>query len=260
MLSGAAMRPLPSRHHLGFALAALFVVGCQNEVSIDGTDCKDPKPEVPPGTWCPPSYQCVDGEWVDTAGACPEPTCPGAKPESGSACQAVGQVCTYEEDVPCGPLEQVSAVCTQNGWQVTTNYCSPEPICPDALPVVGTDCTGWTEAFGCMYPVQTPCGEQFAFIDCTITPEGSTWTLTGGPSCGMCDGYGAEADCGTDSSCQWLHPGCEGTPIETGCYPKQGCDVAPCADTFTCVETNYDPCYGQLCDACGAPYFTCVPQ
>ena len=254
------MRSTLSLRHLGFALASLFVVGCQNQISIDDPDCKEPEPEIPPGSWCPPAYECIDGEWVDTAGACPEPECPEAKPESGADCPLVGQECTYEEEVPCGPISEVSAVCTEAGWQVMTNYCQPEPVCPEELPVVGADCTGWYDAFWCLYPVQTACGEQFANVNCAATAEGAVWTLGSPLSCGACESYGAEADCGTDPSCQWLTPGCSGEPIVTGCYPVQGCDVTPCGENLTCVERSYNPCHNKLCDGCGGSYFTCVAE
>lgn len=259
MLSRRAMRPSLRLQSLGFALASLLVVGCQNKISVD-PGCDEPEPEVPPGSFCPPAYECIDGEWVDTAGACPEPECPSAKPASGADCPVIGQTCAYEEEVPCGPFEQVQALCTESGWQIMTNYCQPEPICPDEMPVVGADCTGWYDAYWCMYPVQTACGEQYAGISCAPTPDGQVWTLDTALSCGICEGYGTEAGCGTDPGCQWLTPGCEGDAITTGCYPVQGCDVVSCAAGLVCAEKNYDPCYGDVCDACGATYFACVAE
>lgn len=243
-----------------FAAAALFVMGCKGNVSVDPSECQDPKPEVPPGAWCPPAYECIDGEWMDTAGACPEPLCPEAKPASGAACELIGQTCSYQEDIPCGPIGEVQAVCTADGWEVMANYCQPEPVCPDEMPIPGADCADWPDAYACNYAVESSCGTMMAFLHCDISAEGMTWKLDGGPTCGACEGYGAEADCNTDAACQWLTPGCGEAPIEMGCYPKQGCDVTDCPDdSLVCVERIYDPCYGELCDACGASYFTCVP-
>lgn len=259
----SSLRLLP----LGFALASLFAMGCQNKVSVDpdpdpnpDPECTEPEPEVPPGSWCPPSYQCIGGEWVDTGGDCPEPACPQTKPATGDDCAMIGQSCYYEEDIECGPIEQVQAICTDAGWQLMSNYCQPEPICPDEMPVPGTDCTGWYDAFFCLYSVQTPCGEQMANITCQPIDSGNVWTLEMSVSCGACDSYGTEAQCGADPACQWLTPGCDGNPVATGCYPVQGCDVIPCADTEVCVAQSYDPCYGSDCGACAASYFTCVPQ
>ena len=104
------------------------------------------------------------------------------------------------------------------------------------------------------------CGEQFANVNCAATAEGAVWTLGSPLSCGACESYGAEADCGTDPSCQWLTPGCSGEPIVTGCYPVQGCDVTPCGENLTCVERSYNPCHNKLCDGCGGSYFTCVAE
>jgi hypothetical protein len=259
VLRGRGMRASLRFWQAGLALVSLVAVGCVPKVSVDDPGCAEPKPEVPPGSWCPPSYQCVDGEWVDTAGACPEPECPASKPSNGDACAVVGQSCWYEEDVPCGELEQVQAVCLESGWEVMASYCQPEPVCPDALPVVGSDCTGWYEAYWCTYPVQTTCGEQFVGVSCSLTEAGDIWVVDMALSCGACDGYAAEAECSSDPGCQWLTPGCEGEPITTGCYPTTGCDVTGCAPGLVCAEKTYNPCYGELCDACGAPYFTCDP-
>jgi hypothetical protein len=248
-------------------IAALAALGCKTNVSVDDPDpdpdkgCEDPKPEVPPGTFCPPAYACFDGEWVDTAGACPEPTCPASKPYDGTSCEVLGQVCSYQEDVPCGPVEQVETHCTATGWVSVYNYCQPEPECPDELPVGGTDCSAWAYyAYACHYNVSTSCGDQLVFLSC-VAGEGTwTWKVDSPSTCAICKEYGSEAACAASTECQWLQEGCGDNPVQTGCYPKTGCEVSGCpTDDSVCVETSYNPCYNKLCDACGAPYFACLP-
>lgn len=243
---------------LGLALAAFWSAGCENNISIDNGGCAEPKPDIPSDSWCPPAYQCIDGEWVDTGGACPEPDCPASAPSNGEACEMVGHTCFYEEDVPCGPTGQVEANCTSDGWQVTAHYCSPpEYMCPSDLPLAGSNCTQFAGAANCMYSTETPCGQQVVTLSCS-SEAGDTWVLDGPAACGMCTGYGNETTCATDPGCQWLFPGCGADPITEGCYPIAGCNEAPCEDGLTCVEKSHDPCYGELCEVCGEPYFTCV--
>lgn len=247
--------------------AALFALslswlGCKINVAVDppGEDCEGPAPQIPEGAWCPPVYECIDGEWVDTAGACPDPECPAKRPADGKSCDLEGQQCSYEEDVPCGPIETVTAVCEGGAWVSIHPYCQPEPDCPEVLPVMGADCSGWDFAYACSYFIETACGQQAAFVSCSSTEEGAqVWTLQGGVTCDICSGYGSMAECGLAPECQWLTPGCGDTPTETGCYPKTGCDVTGCTDDSICVETTYNPCANQPCDACGAPYFACLP-
>lgn len=261
------MRPSMLAWPAALVLVSLTALGCSNKISVDDTDpdpdpgCEGERPEIPENAWCPPSYECIDGQWVDTAGACPEPLCPDYKPSDGTSCQVVGQVCNYQEDIPCGETEQVSVHCTDNGWIATYNYCQPEPECPDDLPVAGTDCAGWDFAYSCQYLLQTACGEEMVFLACTGTEQGQTWTIQSGSTCAICKDHDTDAECALAPECQWLTPGCGDEPTQTGCYPKVGCDVAGCpTDDSICVETTYDPCYGQPCEACGASFFACLPS
>ncbi|MEZ4293819.1 MAG: hypothetical protein R3B70_02500 [Polyangiaceae bacterium] len=248
-------------------VASAAALGCNNTVSVEptgtttgGNDCEDPPPEVPPGTYCPPAYVCIDGEWVDTAGACPEPECPLFKPDDGDACQLVGQTCPYEEEIPCGPIEQVNAVCTENGWISMYPKCQPEPECPDEMPIAGADCAGWDYAYDCYYQLEAMCGSKAVSFTCVFTENEQVWLVQSGETCGPCKDHGSEAECALDAECQWLTPGCGPEPIQTGCYPKTGCDLTDCpTDDSICVETTYNPCYNQLCDACGASFFACLP-
>lgn len=255
------MRPSMLAWPAAFVLASLTAFGCKTTVSVDDpdTECQGERPDIPNDSWCPPAYECIDGEWVDTAGACPEPACPATKPADGESCQLAGQVCSYEEEVPCGPVEQVDSHCIDGGWVTVYNYCQPEPECPDDLPVAGTDCSGWDYAYSCQYFLQTSCGEEVVFLSCAAGEAGMVWNLDSGSTCAVCNDHATEAECGATSECQWLTPGCGDQPTQMGCYPKVGCDLAGCDDDSACVETTYDPCYGQACDACGASYFACLP-
>lgn len=260
------MRPSMLAWPAALLLASLAALGCKTTISADDPDpdpdtsCEEPKPEVPPGTWCPPAYECLDGEWVDTAGACPEPECPESKPANGSPCPLIGQMCPYEEQVPCGPIDEVDYQCTDQGWVTTADWCQPEPECPDDLPVAGADCTGWDYAYACQYMIQTSCGQEMVFLSCAVAESGAMeWNIESPSTCAVCNDHGTEAECAASAECQWLTPGCSETPTQTGCYPKVGCDVVACNDDSICVQTTYDPCYGELCEACGASYFACLP-
>lgn len=246
---------------IAIALLALPLVACNNKVFLGGSggsggssECGDPP--APTGGYCPPAWQCIDGAWVDTAGACPEPVCPVWTPTNGSPCELIGQVCTF--DVPCGDLDGDSAVCTSEGWMVSQNYCMPEPVCPDSLPVVGSDCSGWVDAYYCSYEVTSACGSSWTGVWCdTGTMQ---WVL--GQEATACDCAGLPTEvCNVTAACQWLEPGCGDTPIAAGCYPTTGCDDpgAACAADTACTETSYDPCFYELCDACSGSYFTCLP-
>lgn len=263
------MRPSSFAWPAALALVTLAALGCSTKISIDDTDsdpdpdpgCEGERPDIPNDAWCPPVYECIDGAWVDVGGACPEPLCPESKPLDGSSCEMVGQVCYYEQDVPCGETELMEFNCTSNGWLGAYEWCQPEPECPVELPVVGTDCTGWEYAYACQYLVENACGQEMMFLACSYTESGDQlWTSSSTSTCNICNGNGTEAECALAPECQWLTPGCGPDPIQTGCYPKEGCDVAGCpTDDSICVMTTYDPCYGQLCEACGASFFACLP-
>ncbi len=86
---------------LGLLLVAV-TSGCGATITVDGDDgeggeggsivsCGEPPP--PSGGYCPPIWECVDGEWIDLGGACPEPTCPSDQPTYGSSCEVLGQLC-----------------------------------------------------------------------------------------------------------------------------------------------------------------------
>lgn len=235
------------------ALGLLLLSGCSGKVIGPGP-CGDPPP--PSGGYCPPAWECVDGQWVDTAGACPEPACPELQPSHGDACQLNGQVCTYWEDVPCGPSGTVTATCQAGAWSVVTPYCSPEPTCPAAMPEPGTDCSAYWGAFACDYPVETPCGASSAILACD---DAGLWALqvpAASCDCALLD----VASCDLVQGCQWLEPGCGDAPIAAGCYPTVGCNAAEsCPLDTACVEKSFDPCVDATCDACGASYWTCEP-
>src|SRR5688572_8857418 len=119
---------------LRFGLAAALLVplaGCESLIDIeDGggaggseSEC-GPKPKS--GGDCPPAWSCIDGEWVDTAGACPNPQCPENQPDTGDSCQKIGQKCSYMVEEPCGAgYSEYVSTCTETGWMTAYNICQP---------------------------------------------------------------------------------------------------------------------------------------
>lgn len=273
-----------TRAHAGLirgTLLVLFGVGalgaCANDVTFgaeddddvvgDGT-CLTPPP--PADGWCPPAWTCVNGQWIDTAGACPDPACPSFEPADGETCPQEGQTCQYDydEEYPCGDEEwgyTVTVECFDGAWTHISNYCQPEPECPDEAPVAGTDCTGWDEAYFCGYEVETSCGAVWLDAYCEWSEGGQLWNvvLYDPPVCqDGCSAYGGEAGCAADTSCRWLVPGCEtGGPnalTEAGCYPAEDCSADSCGAGQTCQTVSYDPCHNQACDSCAAEGAVCL--
>lgn len=197
------------------SLACLFVVlplACTSSVVTDegaggsgGSGDEDecgPQP-VGIGGYCPPSYVCIDGEWVDTAGACPDP-CPESAPTHGTPCDAVGVSCPYEEEeLGCGPVGTVTATCTSEGWEVTTPYCLPEPECPEALPLDGASCEGWEYAYFCSYGVEASCGPVTANAFCEYVGDEMIWSAQLTDECPTCDELTTAETCGAHPDCAW---------------------------------------------------------
>jgi hypothetical protein len=249
--------------HLPFvAAAALSAIAasqaCVPSVAFDSESegCADPEP--PSTGWCPPAWSCIDGTWVDTAGACPDP-CPASQPSEGDPCDALGHTCTYEESwFECDEEElfTVKITCTSQGWTTMANHCSPRPDCPDELPIHGGDCTGWYEAYDCSYPVETQCGAKNAYVFC----NGSSWDVSLDASCPSCTELDSAAACSADPACRWLVPGCGEPPLAIeGCYPAEACtDTCP-DEGDECTTVLHDPCWLSPCDACGAETNVCQP-
>lgn len=70
--------------------------------------------------------QCTDGAWSVAERTCnpPAPTCPEATPAADSACDIVGQECTYGD---CYGEPTIFAQCTQMGWSIAERTCNPPP-------------------------------------------------------------------------------------------------------------------------------------
>jgi hypothetical protein len=240
-------------------LAIALSEACLPSVSFSDDDhdtgCSEPAPPAT-GT-CPPSWQCIDGEWMDTAGACPDP-CPSSSPAPGSSCNVIGQTCSYEEwvDEPCGDegMDWVDYTCTGDGWARMINYCQPEPECPDEMPIDGSDCSGWYDAYACRYQVDTACGTKMAWGHC----DGVIWHFELDESCPTCGELQDSAACEADPACRWLEPGC-GEPAlsQAGCFPLEDCTDA-CGEGQTCTTVWTNPCWNSLCDACGAETNVCL--
>jgi hypothetical protein len=249
----------------GLALLALSALACGNTVSLSSTGsggstsegCGSPPP--PSGGYCPPVWECVDGDWIDLGGACPEPACPTWLPY-GESCEMVGQTCELPGDLECGPGGTLTFLCTTEGWVETTPYCQPEPVCPDVAPTPGSDCSGWYEAYWCDYSLSTPCGDSWTSLHCDTSTY--TWQLDQAAEACDCAALDA-ASCDFVSGCDWHEPGCGESPLAAGCYPELGCNLpesSPCPLDTECVEKSVDPCYGLGCNSCSAPYFVCEPS
>lgn len=185
--------------------------------------------------------------------------CPPVMPIAGDVC-LTGTNCSYGAD-ECGfPL---TATCMDGAWQVQgpvpCNPPPPDPQCPTDIPAAGSTCNwNWQSGFGCTYPVDNGCGLQMISVTC----NGTTTTVEySAPACGQCATLTTEETCSTDSACRWLTPGC-GMPALplAGCFPVADCmGDADCTTAGqTCQEFSYNPCYKQVCDACGAPAKVCA--
>ena len=259
-LSAGTRRALSHAMRTFVPLALLVLAtGCGATVTGDGDSDCGPKP-VSAGD-CPPAWNCIDGDWVDTAGACPNPTCPDVEPEYGSACAFVGSKCSYTNDVPCGELTNELAECTDDGWVIYANRCEPPPECPNEMPVAGSDCTGWEYAYWCPYDVS--CGGpevSQATVSCDTSMSTPSWRVDSTATCQDCGQLGNSASCAASAGCQWLTPGCDSNvpSVYEGCYSTSDCNANGCDDpNATCSTYAYNPCPDGTCDACAAPFGVC---
>ncbi|WP_438021735.1 hypothetical protein [Sorangium sp. So ce233] len=120
----------------------------------------------------PIDYACVDGSWrVELEISCnpppPPPACPEAMPETGSACELLGESCSYAGPPDCP--EPTVVTCGADGeWSVTiTVSCNPPPPPPPPPPqdcltaATGEECAGLGPACqwlvpGCAEGMGTP--------------------------------------------------------------------------------------------------------
>jgi hypothetical protein len=243
--------------------ASLFALACGSTVINDddgtggggGSDCGPPPPQSGDG-WCPTSYECIDGQWHDTPGVCPEPECPASEPYDSVACVLEGQDCQYEVEWGCDEeYSEVTYTCMDGVWVEISNYCQPPPKCPDALPVDGSDCAGWDYAYDCSYQVPNACGieDDYAYVYC----DGTSWTVDMKSTCGECS-YEDAASCEANAACRWLVPGCGDNPLPAeGCAPIDDCAPDSCTGGATCSTYDANPCWNSPCDACSAPVSIC---
>jgi len=242
---------------LGLVLAPL---GCQVTVNDGDDDCSL---AMPVGDECGRDFVCVDGSWVLEEGQSFCTPCPEYQPSDGEACSAIGQTCQYEEEFGCDTeISFVTSRCTEDGWFTAYPNCQPEPVCPDDMPIAGSDCSDWDFAYWCDYP--TNCGDGSSVsMHCEITVEASTWVIDSEPSCQLaCADASGTAECAAIAGCQWLEPGCAEPPqtaISAGCYPIDDCTVNACTPDEVCSPYVYNPCFDQPCDACGGEYSLCTP-
>ncbi|MFO0552050.1 MAG: hypothetical protein U0271_26930 [Polyangiaceae bacterium] len=236
------------------ALAASLVVGCSAQV-ING-NCEGDPPVA--NDDCDERYECVGDQWelVESSCADPGPGCPIAEPWNGDPCEEVGRMCSY--DHPCGTLTTLVAECTVDGWLTWQPRCGPSGPCPIKMPVVGTDCSDYSDAPYCYYSVSCGAAESEVTLECI---PGGDWAIVDPATCADCRLLANEASCATATGCEWLRPGCGDEaqpPIVEGCYPVEDCQTTGCAADEVCVDFTYDPCAGQDCNACGATYSVCL--
>jgi hypothetical protein len=245
---------------------ALGLTACSNTIIGGGESDPEPQPgcegmpEPPSDGWCPPAWSCVDGAWVDTAGACPEPACPMSRPMDGEACDMIGQSCFYEEFVDCGEGGgTVTATCTADGWVTAWPRCSPPLECPETIPEHGFDCTGWENASYCQFDLQKSCGDVLAIVSCEYLEDDMRWNVQLQDDCGGCAAHETAEGCDADPSCRYLVPGCGDVPVpEAGCYPRFDCVEGACAEGESCTAFTADPCWDSVCDACGIQVSLCT--
>ena len=224
------------------ASATVVAAGCVNETVISN----------------PPFPDCGEDDSCE---------CPATPPAQGSPCPDVGQLCAYQ-DGSC-PIE---FSCADDGWERWVTSCNPPPPndCPNALPVAGSVCHDYGEGYpvGCSYEVATPCGPQNVNAGCTSSPDGLIWEHYGSTTCespeDACGGYDHPDLCAADAACQWLVPGCAdglgGPPAVEGCYAADDCANGGCGDWGSCETVVHDPCWNDLCDACGMEVNVCIPN
>jgi hypothetical protein len=151
---------------------------------------------------CQQTWTCSNGDWISTVSNCQTP-CPPSVPEHDAPCGEVGKECSYEDVYTCGPIETITANCTEDGWDVTIPYCLPEPECPDALPLDGGSCEGWDNAFGCSYDVEASCGPVIATAFCEYVGDEMIWSAQLADECPTCDELTTPETCGAHSGCAW---------------------------------------------------------
>ncbi len=228
---------------------ALALPGCGTTVTSGGED-----PPTDPD--CPAGYACN-----------PPPTpseCPESTPAQDSACDAPGMECEYPD--PDCEYSATFATCENGAWQVgwTGGSCNPPAPCPAEIPANGDAC-GWEEPI-CTYTVDTGCGP----MDVPATCENGAWSVAipicNPPPPEVCFQMTTEADCdGMGPTCRWLVPGCAdpASPppalAQAGCFPSYDCtDSVECPAGTACEQRAYDPCYNDVCDACGSAAMLCV--
>lgn len=251
----------------GFAAALLLpLAGCESLIQIDdggggsggNSEC-GPRPKS--DSWCPPIYECIDGEWVvdGSAGACPEPACPTSQPQTGDPCQKIGQKCSYWLDEPCGEgTSEYVSTCTETGWMTAYNICQPEPTCPKEMPLEGSDCSGWEYPYFCQYDVACLDTITPVSMSCDYGTDPPAWRVDSPAVCPGCEIIGDASSCLATTGCQWLVPGCgEGLQVTEGCYPMTDCLQDGCSGGDVCTPYEHNPCWNALCDSCSAPIGFC---
>jgi hypothetical protein len=256
----SAARCLPIAALALLAATAMSVAGCGKDLFASDDEPMDGYPvacEARPDDGCPDKYwTCMDGNWLYSGdGLCG--ACPALEPAEGQLCDDEGGACKYTSDLDCGPQVEVRWRCDPTGWTRVGDNCPPP--CPDALPLAGSDCEGWSEAV-CTFPVDAGCGATTATASCASlsgTPP-VTWQVELASPCAACTA--AEPEACAASACRWLEPGCGDEPaVVAGCYPLDDCTTESCGADLECSTVSVDPCWSFLCEACHEPAAVCTP-
>lgn len=248
-------------------------IDCPSSVPTEGAACEPPDDgscTYPDDCNLEIIASCTEGSWeVEYSGTCNPPPpgeCPEELPFELDNCSEP-MSCDYQDE--CG--QDIQATCDGSEWSVSEpmESCNPPAPCPQDLPAMGSLCE---EEFGppegCSWEAETSCGPATVTGECSPDEDGSgyVWELTAPPctpEVPACSQYENAGLCDADTTCRWLVPGCSEEPkpegFATGCYPIDNCTAESCGEDSECTSVSYNPCWNELCDACGADARICLP-
>ncbi len=201
---------------------------------------------------------CTEGVWKPNPdySSCnpPPPPCDGPL-TPGGPCYDPGVTCDVGVDA-CGLARYVT--CSPD-YTFELNQ-APPCDCPqvlqgDSCEVVGASCSAGQDECGQI--LWATCLGDHAYV---VSARGSC----NPPPPDDCFNWTDETACNNAGYCRWLVPGCADEPAPNltapGCYAGWSCyGDEYCLDGRTCQETGYDPCYGDICEACYTSDTLCLP-
>ena len=253
------------------ATGLLTAAGCNTSVTVSSS--------------CPPAMPAKDAPCTTDSESCPYQdgpctmtfTCDAAEHTwqiASSVCQPTavdcwaatnGDICAIPGQ-SCGGGSECGGFFNECGdnhrWRASYAHggdcCSgPENQCPSAPPSEGEPCDPCADLSTCDYPAD--CSNLSAICG----PDGY-WHVSIEDDCPPpplddCGLFGSPETCTAAPGCRRLVPGCGEPQLPAaGCFSKLACIASGCAQTQTCQEVVYDPCWNSECDACGAPTFVCL--